>query len=231
MPATRSADNEVRSATLTTAMRLFASYGYDGTALQDIADAVGVSKPAVLHHYPSKEHLRQAVLDSVLEHWSRTLPRLLVAATAAADPAAASHDRFDAVFGELVRFFAEDPDRARILLRETLDRPVELRAMLQRVVRPLLSMIGGYVRAGREAGRNHPDLDDEAWVLHAIQLVVMATACGSVTRTVLEGDSGGRYDRELVRFARSALFTSEPLAPPRATAGGKRKTARHAKRA
>jgi AcrR family transcriptional regulator len=217
MPATRSADNEVRIATLAAAMRLFASHGFEGTALQDIADAVGVSKPAVLHHYPSKEHLRQAVLDSILEHWSRTLPRLLVAVTASGDEAAASHDRFNAVFGELVRFFAEDPDRARILLREALDRPVEMRALLQRVVRPLLSMIGRYVGTGREAGRNHPDLDDEAWVLHAIQLVVMATACGSVTSTVLEGDAVARYDRELVRFARSALFMSEPKAAPRAT--------------
>jgi AcrR family transcriptional regulator len=171
----------------------------------------------VLHHYPSKEHLRQAVLDGVLERWNDTLPRLLVAVAADRDPRTASRDRFDAVFGELVRFFAEDPDRARILLRETLDRPVELRAMLRRLVRPWLSMVSQYVRAGREAGRNYADLDDEAWVLHAIQMVLMATACGSVTSTVLEGaDATARYDRELVRMARSSLFLPEPAAaaPP-----------------
>jgi TetR/AcrR family transcriptional regulator len=210
MPATRSVDNDVRSATLAAAMHLFASHGFEGTALQDIADAVGVSKPAVLHHYPSKEHLRRAVLESVLEHWKRTLPRLLVAATDSRDPATASRDRFDAVFGELRRFFAEDPDRARILLRETLDRPVELRAILRRVVRPWLSMVARYVRAGREGGRHYADVDDEAYVLHAIQLVVMATACGSVTSSVIDGDAPARYERELVRIARSSLFSAAP---------------------
>ncbi|HEY8039167.1 MAG TPA: helix-turn-helix domain-containing protein [Polyangiaceae bacterium] len=206
MPAPRSLDNDVRSATLVAAMRLFASHGFEGTALQDIADAVGVSKPAVLHHYPSKEHIRQAVLDSILEHWNLTLPRLLLAATA-------SHDRFDAVVGELLRFFAADPDRARILLRETLDRPVEMRRMLGRVVRPWLSTVAQYVRVGKEAGRHYADVDDEAYVLHVIQLVVVATACGSVTSTVIEGDAGARYERELVRIARRSLFS--PLAESR----------------
>jgi len=207
MAATRSLDHDVRSATLSAAMRLFASHGFEGTALQDIADAVGVSKPAVLHHYPSKEHIRQAVLDSILEHWNETLPRLLVAATA-------SHDRFDAVFGELVSFFAADPDRARILLRETLDRPEELRKMLRRVVRPYLSTVAQYVRVGREAGRHYADVDDEVYVLHVIQLAVMATACGPVTSTILEDGSGVRYDRELVRIARSSLFSPEAGPPP-----------------
>jgi TetR/AcrR family transcriptional regulator len=200
MPAARPLDQDVRSATLAAATRLFASHGFEGTALQDIADAVGVSKPAVLHHYPSKEHLRQAVLGSILEHWNRTLPLLLVAATGGV------HDRFDAVFGELVRFFTSDPDRARIVVRELLDRPVEMRKTLGQVLRPWLSAVAQYIGVGREAGRHYAELDDEAYVLHVIQLVVMATACGSVTSTVLEGDAAARYERELVRIARTSLF-------------------------
>jgi AcrR family transcriptional regulator len=203
MSSPRPLANDVRSASLAAATRLFASQGFEGTALQEIADAVGVSKPAVLHHYPSKEHLRQAVLGSILEHWNLVLPRLLVAA-------AAGHDRFDAVFGELVRFFESDPDRARILLRETLDRPAEMRKLLRRVVRPWLAMMAQQVRAGKEAGRHDEDIDEEAYVLHVIQLAIMATACGSVTSAVLEGsDAGERYDRELVRIARSSLFSRQ----------------------
>jgi TetR/AcrR family transcriptional regulator len=213
--ATRTQDTDVRAMTLAAATRLFASRGFEGTALQDIADAVGVTKPAVLHHYPSQEHLRQAVLASILEHWNLALPRLLLAATA-------SHDRFDAVFGELVRFFAADPDRARILLRETLDRPVEQRKMLRRVMGPWLAMVAAYVRVGREAGRHYADVDDEAYVLHVIQLAVMATACGPVTSAILEGDAAARYDRELVRIARRSLFPPE-VAPPAAPARGRRK--------
>ena len=216
MSATRSPDTDVRAAILSAATRLFASHGFDGTVLQDIAHAVGVTKPAVLHYYPSKEHIRAAVLDGILEHWNRTLPRLLVAVTASGDAAGGSHDRFDAVFGELVRFFAANPDRARIMLRETLDRPAEMRKLLRGVLLPWITAVAQYVRVGREAGRHHADVDAEAYIVHVIQLAVMATACGEVTSTLLEGDSTGRYDRELVRVARSSLF---PTARPPVSRG------------
>jgi AcrR family transcriptional regulator len=208
MPATRPQD-DVRAGALAAATHLFGAHGFDGTSLQAIADAIGVSKPAVLHHYPSKEHLRQAVLDGILEHWNQRLPHLLLAASAGLG-------RFDAVFGELVRFFTADPDRARILVREILDRPEELRRTLRRVMRPWLAAVAQYVRVGREAGRHYPDMDEEAYVLHVIQLAVMATACGSVTSSVLEGDVEARYDRELVRIARTSLFSVVPASGPRA---------------
>src|SRR5271155_5103853 len=120
MGTARAAEPLVRSAVVKAATRLFAARGFDGTALQDVADAVGVTKPAILHHFPSKEHIRQAVLDGILVHWNETLPRLLLAATA-------SQGRFDAVFGELQRFFAQDPNRARVIIRELLDRPAEMK--------------------------------------------------------------------------------------------------------
>src|ERR1700722_19280843 len=93
-PTARSVDGDVRSTVVTEATRLFAAHGFEGTALQDIADAVGVTKPAVLHHYPSKEHIREAVIASVFEHWNLALPRLLQAAAESPD----RFHRFHAVF-------------------------------------------------------------------------------------------------------------------------------------
>lgn len=51
-----------RSQILADASRLFAQDGYGDTSLRDIAEAVGVSKSTLLHHYPSKEALLSAVL-------------------------------------------------------------------------------------------------------------------------------------------------------------------------
>jgi AcrR family transcriptional regulator len=171
--------------------------------LQDIADAVGVTKPAVLHHFPSKEQVRQAVLDAIVAHWNEALPRLLLAATA-------STDRFDAVFGELHRFFAADPDRARLIVRETLDRPNEMRKLLRGPVRRWHAAIGEYVRTGRDRGHHYADVDPEAYVVLVLLLVITATASASVSTAVLEEDGRARYDRELARIARASLF------PPRA---------------
>jgi TetR/AcrR family transcriptional regulator len=199
MVATRAAENDVRGATVTAAMRLFAAHGFDGTALQDIADAVGVSKPAVLHHFPSKEHVRQAVLDAILSHWKETLPRLLLAATA-------GDDRFDAVLGELHRFFSADPDRARVVAREMLDRPAELRKLLRGSVQPWLGAVASYIRSGKERGIHYADVDEEAYVIHILLLVIMATASAAVTLSALDHEARPRYDRELARIARASLF-------------------------
>lgn len=199
----------MRGGTIAAATRLFAAHGFEGTALQDIADAVGVSKPAILHHFPSKEHIRQAVLDSMLSHWNDMLPRLLLAATA-------SGDRFDAVFGELHRFFASDPDRARLVVRETLDRPAEMRKVLRGTVHQWHSAIARYVESGRESGRHYADIDPESYVVLIMLLVITATASAPVTAAALDRDGRNgesRYDRELARIARASLFPVDRRVP------------------
>jgi len=57
------------------AAALFARRGFEQTSVQAIADAVGLSKAGLLHHFPSKDALREAVLaqaqtlgQRVLEH-------------------------------------------------------------------------------------------------------------------------------------------------------------------
>ena len=52
-----------RAQILADAMRLFSLAGYGDTSLRDIAEAVGVSKSTLLHHYASKELLLSAVLS------------------------------------------------------------------------------------------------------------------------------------------------------------------------
>lgn len=45
------------------AAALFARYGFEHTSVQAVADAVGLSKAGLLHHFPSKDALRTAVLE------------------------------------------------------------------------------------------------------------------------------------------------------------------------
>lgn len=42
---------------------LFSEKGYDKTSMQDIVDALGMSKGAVFHHFKSKEEIFHAVVD------------------------------------------------------------------------------------------------------------------------------------------------------------------------
>ncbi|MGX6600796.1 TetR/AcrR family transcriptional regulator [Micromonosporaceae bacterium Da 78-11] len=58
-PTKQEIDDEI----LEGAATLFARHGFRETSVQRIADAVGYSKTGLLHRYPSKEALQQAVLD------------------------------------------------------------------------------------------------------------------------------------------------------------------------
>ncbi|SDG51517.1 transcriptional regulator, TetR family [Klenkia brasiliensis] len=48
-------------AILDSAAGLFARHGFAGTSVQQVADAVGLSKAGLLHHFPSKDALHAAV--------------------------------------------------------------------------------------------------------------------------------------------------------------------------
>jgi AcrR family transcriptional regulator len=211
----------VRDTALRAATRLFATHGVGATSLQQIADDIGVTKQAILHHFPSKERLRDAVLEAMLAHWQERLPRLLAAATA-------SEDRFDAVVDEVMRFFADDPDRARLIVREALDRPHEVAQLLRSTVHGWLRVIGGYIHEGQEHGRHFADVDPEAYVVHIMYLVITAAASTTVTQAALEPGPAGRarLDRELVRIAKSALFVPRPPRAPARDASDKQQRRR-----
>jgi AcrR family transcriptional regulator len=58
------------------AAALFARRGYAKTSVQDVADAVGLSKAGLLHHFPSKDALHAAVLAQADTLGQRVLDQL-----------------------------------------------------------------------------------------------------------------------------------------------------------
>lgn len=204
---------DVRTQILQVATQLFARNGFDGTPLQAISDEVGVAKPSLLYHFPSKDELRSAVLDGVMSHWNEVLPKLLQAATT-------GEHRFESLINEIVGFFNEDADRARLLVREMLDRPDEMKLLFQQSLGPWMKILSDYIRRGQEEGIIHADLDPEAYILQIIQLVVGTIAIGDVVESLLDAFTDERSPHrrqvdEVIRIARSSLFIEpEPPADP-----------------
>lgn len=53
------------------AARLFVASGYHGVSMREVAEAVGVTKPALYHHYADKEALFLAMLNGTLAGLNR----------------------------------------------------------------------------------------------------------------------------------------------------------------
>lgn len=194
----------MRAEILTQATRLFAEQGFDGTSVQEIADAVGIRKPSLLYHFKSKEQLREEVLAEMLGHWNAVLPGLLLKAS--------TEERFDATMEALTEFFIEDPARARLFLRETLDRPAQMQAMLGEYVRPWVELLSNQLVRAKKQGLVQCDVDPQAYVVEVITLAVAGTAVIDTLQVILpadpaRGSTRTRHARELIRVARSSLYT------------------------
>lgn len=197
----------IRERILTEAMHLVASRGYEATSIQVIADAVGIRKQSLLYHFPNKENLHASLIEEVVTRWNDVLPKVMLAATN-------SRGRFEAVMRTVVEFFSEDPDRARLLLREVLDRPEEMRRVLMLHSQVWSCALRDYIQEGQQLGSVDPKLDPEPYILHILTLILSGLATFSTMSAVLEqGESTGseqteleRYVDEMMRIAQASLF-------------------------
>jgi AcrR family transcriptional regulator len=139
---------ERRREIIAAAFEAFARGGFRGSSLQEIGDAVGMSKPGLLHHFTSKEELLQAVLekreeinrapaDAVglgmlvhlrktarLDHVTRGAVALFVVMSAeATNPSHPAHDFFIKRYEATVTNIATALEEARVQgdLKEGLD--------------------------------------------------------------------------------------------------------------
>ena len=58
---------------LRVAIELFNRQGYDATSMGDLARELGLTKSAIYHHVPSKEHLLERALDEALDELTAAL--------------------------------------------------------------------------------------------------------------------------------------------------------------
>jgi len=202
-----------RKKILDAALQEMSAKGADATSLRMIADAVGIKTPSIMYHFPTKDALRKAVLEEQLSRWNDVLPTLIMATSRD------GNGRFEALTAELSKFFLEEPARARLIMRELMDRPEEMQLYLNRYIAPWIQLIAEQVQLARSKGNVSGDVDATAFVWVMVTSVMANAALAESIRLEPIAESGPttqthtpRLTQELIRMARSSLFSS-PLEP------------------
>jgi AcrR family transcriptional regulator len=138
-----------REAILAEAVTCFATTGYEGTSLNDIAAGVGIRRPSLLHHFPSKEALYGEVFEHLLSDWFGRL-----------DAAIASDrtgwEKIELVLRAGFAYFADNPAYVRLVRREAIDGGTHLGIDLAAVLRPMFDLAADYFRREMAAGNFRP---------------------------------------------------------------------------
>ncbi len=200
---------EVREQILKEALSLFGQHGYTATSTQSIADAVGIKKQSLFHHFKSKEDLRKAVSSKLLDHWQEELPRLVADASSGAN-------RFSNTMEALVDFLMEDANRAKQAVREMLDRPAIARELMTEKLKPWTTLLVNYIRLGQDTGFVRADVDPDSYITLILTMAIGAVAFGPVASVISDDEYDYDHEtmtpkiKELVRIAGSSLFYETP---------------------
>jgi AcrR family transcriptional regulator len=136
----------VTSELLDKATELFAEKGYESTSLLDIANALGISRPALYNYVSSKEEL----LSMLVEQVSHGMAVVLANLTLRED--LSPTEKLVDVVALLVRQRAEHPDQFRILDRSETVLPEPAGTAHREAKRKILREIVTVIEAGIDRG-------------------------------------------------------------------------------
>ena len=149
MVSTPQETQSTREAILAVAVSRFADNGYDGTSLNDIASQVGIRRPSLLHHFPSKDALYGEVFERLLSDW---FSRLETAVTSEGS----GWPKIELVLTAGFHFFEQNPNYVRLVRREALEGGTHLGIDLAAVLRPMFDKAVTYFAREMDEGVFRP---------------------------------------------------------------------------
>ncbi len=140
----------LRRAILDTAAAMFAEKGFVGTNLRDIADALGMSRPGLYYHFPSKEKL----LEAIVEELTLSAERQLVKITE--DKGGEPDQALRLVVQATTLWLLDHQVFFRLLDRAESDLPPELKVSNEESKRKNLQYFVGIIERGIAGGKFRP---------------------------------------------------------------------------
>jgi AcrR family transcriptional regulator len=144
MAVVRLSAPERREQLLGVARDVFARQGFHATAMNDVAEAAGVTKPVLYQHFASKRHLYLELLEDVGV-------RLVAAIDRATRSAAGPRQQVELGFAAYFRFVHDHHADFLLLFGSGSRRDEEFAAVTRRVEARIAAMIEGLIAADVDA--------------------------------------------------------------------------------
>ncbi|GAB3467931.1 TetR/AcrR family transcriptional regulator [Actinophytocola sediminis] len=178
---------DTRDRLLETALALFTQHGVEGTSLQMIADALGVTKAAVYYHFRTKDEITEAVAEPALRQLGTIAKEAsaLRRRGAQVDHVLAGIVELVVEHRALAAVFSSDPGVARALERSLHDG--------ENVKECLTDLLCGANSAANGAANGDADSDPAAKVAAHVAMLGIALAGGSPALADLTDDELRRH--------------------------------------
>lgn len=158
---------QTRQQIIDTAARLFASRGFHGTSMSDLASAAGLTKGAFYHHFESKEALFFAVVQSVREKWGKAVGYDVLQAQDALDQMMVLLDKH-------ARLLRKEPTLCLVMHGLTAEmedaNPTFLEA-LHSVYQEMIAFIEGLLKNGQARQQVRDDIDARLTAINIVGLL------------------------------------------------------------
>jgi TetR/AcrR family transcriptional regulator len=138
---------ERRELILEAALEVFASHGFRGATIDQIAEAAGMSKPNLLYYFRSKEDIHTTLMQRLLDTWLAPLREL--------DDVGDPMSELRSYIRRKLEMARDYPRESRLFANEILQGAPRIMAMIEGELKTLVDekaeVIKGWIRAGKIA--------------------------------------------------------------------------------
>ena len=140
----------VESQIIAEATRLFAERGFSGTSLKDIADATGLTRPALYHYVKNKNEILAKLVSELAEGPARALRAIREQTELSAA------EQLRRIAHAIALQQATEPAKFQLLIRSEADLPAELIGPYDKSRREVLNEIIAVIITGMQSGEFRP---------------------------------------------------------------------------
>jgi AcrR family transcriptional regulator len=117
------------------AIGLFSRYGFDGVTIRQLAEACGITEPALYRHFPSKEAIYDAVMDALKTY--QDYDQLFERLGAESELSVILHG----LAAHILKFLSSHRDIYRLLLFSTLREHAKARQVFREIRGPYVKFL------------------------------------------------------------------------------------------